>query len=217
MHFPFHTSVWSLANNSARNSSQISSSSPPILLSTVFSLSLKLTNHPLDYLNLFPSFLPFILYAPVPQYRILESFWLSHSQTTPTHFYFCILFSFPLVFLFTLPLLFSSHLSLFPTCLLLCHKLRVSPTLNFSTICFTVNLSFSIALLTFTLSLRSSTTLLWAPWIQLNEEVKNLWYFTINGLAVISYLCNPSASKCNSDFRFGTWQYLRNTTLCAMK
>jgi hypothetical protein len=46
---------------------------------------------------------------------------------------------------------------------------------------------------------------------------KNILYFTINGLAANTYLCNPSASKCNSDFRFGTWEYLWNTTLCGVK
>jgi hypothetical protein len=54
-------------------------------------------------------------------------------------------------------------------------------------------------------------SLLWKPWLQLNEEVKT------SDIIPFTYLCNHSASKCNSDFRFGTWKYLRNTTLCGVR
>jgi len=119
--------------------SQISSTSPTTLVNTVWSLFFwnLLIMHWISskFSHLFS--ICFVYYSTtVPDIGKFLS--LAHTKH-PTHFYCCILLCFPSV----------SVLFLFKIWRLLHHALWVFSKLNFSTIRFTVNLSFPLAPLTF--------------------------------------------------------------------
>lgn len=122
-----------------------------------------------------------------------------------------------LSFRFTQPLLEFSHWFLIHNLAFMRHTLRVFPPLNFATI---FSLPTCVLHLLQSLFLCVETnyySFLCKPWLQLNEEVNNFGYFTINGTAVLFCWGKLSGSKCKCVVWFGTWKFLRNVTVCGAK